>query len=141
MTRIKRRAALAALFGFGAAAQTVTQTEKRLHGDCNSNPELCQPGRGYDTLKLYAPAIGQTPYLTVQENGNAFLGKSKPKNNECPVCGTMAEPDKRAPIGYEHGRGYPDGTISLGTPIYDTKPQMNCTRCKNCNCAFWQDLV
>jgi hypothetical protein len=48
-----------------------------------------------------------------------WFSEGNPLNNQCPVCGTMAEPYH--PLS---------GTLHSGSVP---------TRCKRCNCAFWQD--
>lgn len=58
-------------------------------------------------------------------------------NNQCPVCGEMAEKYPRkgayvADCGFYQG-GPPTGSGCAGTS--------NLTRCKRCNAAFWQDAV
>lgn len=61
------------------------------------------------------------------------LGCIEPKPNQCPVCGTMAEPYKReldcVGMDVEKGRYVP---LPCG-------PADRVTRCKRCNAAFWQD--
>ena len=53
------------------------------------------------------------------------------KNNQCPVCGTMAKPYKFN--GVDCG-----GAIGkLG--INDSCSAINLTRCARCNNAFWQE--
>ena len=57
-------------------------------------------------------------------------------NNQCPVCGTMAEPYKPdTRFCGDYFSGQPQAT--LGLP--GCEPKMSITRCKRCNCAFWQD--
>ncbi len=61
------------------------------------------------------------------------LEPHKPVNNECPVCGTIAEPIKKLPK-----------CASLMDDVRNCDlfdHVVNCTRCKNCNAAFWQDAV
>lgn len=74
------------------------------------------------------------------------LGASrKPINNQCPVCGTMAE-------AYNRPRGTlmvpcdppaPEGSnIACTSPVSSGEPYgavVNLVRCKCCNVAFWQD--
>jgi hypothetical protein len=50
------------------------------------------------------------------------------KNNQCPVCGTMAEPYRRDG----------DGNVISGW-VGSIALSINLTRCKRCNAAFWQD--
>ena len=45
--------------------------------------------------------------------------RPKPKNGQCPVCGTLAEKYDRWDIGM--------------------MPQYQLVRCTHCNAAFWQD--
>ena len=67
----------------------------------------------------------------------------KAKNNQCPVCGTMAIPYKRnPPCGTYYDKGvlhsYNQG-VYCG-PEYTAKTEAsNLVRCKRCNAAFWQD--
>ena len=49
--------------------------------------------------------------------------KPKPLNNQCPVCGKMADP-------YDSYARVPGQDIKLASRI---------TRCSHCNAAFWQD--
>lgn len=53
------------------------------------------------------------------------------QNNECPICGTMADPFKR-PLGV---------VFQAGAAVFDAPygPTQNIARCRQCNCAFWQD--
>ena len=99
---------LAALFGFGASAQIV-QTE----GTTESK-----------ILKWYLSSGNSNVALYVGADNNAFLGKSKPKNNQCPVCGTMAEPVMKERLSSSEATVY---------------KWVNCIRCEHCNTAFWQD--
>ena len=62
----------------------------------------------------------------------------RPLPNQCPVCGTMAEPYKGEPVTYvikcTHGLS-PTCTFE---PVYiASDPRI--VRCAHCNAAFWQD--
>ncbi|MDE2022466.1 MAG: hypothetical protein KGI71_06160 [Patescibacteria group bacterium] len=73
--------------------------------------------------------LGRQLTIDLQADGVAL-------NNQCPVCGTMAEPLKRV-IGsysYEPASG---GLIALKPNYVDPGPGI--VRCKRCNAAFWQD--
>lgn len=50
------------------------------------------------------------------------------KNNECPVCGAMAEPFRQN-----------EAVRNVRFNPMDGSPILSLTRCKNCNAAFWQD--
>lgn len=87
---------LAALFGFGAAAQV---------------PQSSEMAAGMGTA----------------------WDKRKPKNNECPVCGTMAEPFHKP----RYWDNYPSGFVETGAD--GRSRPVDVTRCKHCNAAFWRD--
>lgn len=63
---------------------------------------------------------------------------ANPKNNQCPVCGTMADaykPDTR------FCGDYLGGQPATGMGLMGCEPMASITRCKRCNAAFWQDAV
>jgi len=69
--------------------------------------------------------------------------KNKPAlNNQCPVCGTMAEPYHR-PTGGVHivpcGPGVIGSNVVCAEPGEPYGPTEIIVRCKHCNAAFWQD--
>lgn len=92
---MKRRSLWAALFGGTAAAQIA---------DVQIDPK---------------------PRLMVQSREIHWFHDGKPLNNQCPVCGTMAEPYRPAKLNA-------DGTSALFL-------LERIARCKLCNSAFWQD--
>jgi hypothetical protein len=67
-----------------------------------------------------------------------WFSDGKPLNGQCPVCGTMADPAKLAPGEMRWTCEGQTGKSSICSP-YLTMPVQNLTRCKRCNCAFWQD--
>jgi hypothetical protein len=105
---MKRLAFLASLFGFGVAA-------KAQHPVGVDEPNTSKPA---DSKFLWPWVI------------------RKPENNQCPVCGTMAEPyrtltevcNKRTATAW-----FPEWPtcVELGDP--------RLTRCSRCNAAFFQD--
>jgi hypothetical protein len=120
---VKRLAFLYTMFGFGAAAQYNDKMPSKLTGytsyPTSPNVESCW-------------SIG----------GN----RCNPANNECPACGTMAEPYKR-PV---HLKGEmmptvcgPDGNCYLSIRYYDKDTPYgdtySITRCKKCNNCFYRD--
>jgi hypothetical protein len=88
--------------------------------------------------------------LRLGSGGNALLAKdAPPEPNECPVCGTIADPYVRQTevLAYKNFPCTPvpsDGTNALAvcrTPSETVRvgPMERVTRCKRCNAAFWQD--
>lgn len=64
------------------------------------------------------------------------LGMKKPLNNQCPVCGTMAQPyhpDIRYCGDYNIGQQ----PTALG--MAGCEPKSIMCRCLRCNASFWQD--
>jgi hypothetical protein len=73
-----------------------------------------------------------------------WLATGKVLNNQCPVCGTMAEPfeTKRIIWSYIVKPCVPpekDSHIACTEANYGPDPGANLIRCKRCNAAFWQD--
>jgi hypothetical protein len=77
-------------------------------------------------------------------------GKRKPRNNECPECGTMAAPYVRQTQSeWAHqnnvtcmsppSSGGSTLSVCIGPSNEKFGPVQNLTRCMNCNAAFWQD--
>lgn len=92
------RAAFLAFFGLGAAGQSLP--------DPRTLPLYMAPNNVSPTCgEVRAPACGAPVH--------------KPRNGECPVCGTMAKPYVRMDIGME--------------------PVQRTVRCAHCSAAFWQD--
>lgn len=63
-----------------------------------------------------------------------------PRNNQCPVCKTMADSMKRQ-YGYKSTACNQPVDPSLICVISKEEygPTERLARCKNCNAAFWQD--
>ena len=61
-------------------------------------------------------------------------------NNQCPVCGEMAEPLKPHKMGVTQCKPVP-GTENALTcePLMQDPDSPQLTRCKRCNAAFWRD--
>lgn len=75
-------------------------------------------------------AVWYPPQWTMEVSPEA----GKPKNNRCPVCGTMAPPRKIL-----KAQCNPAGA-TVGIPEWPSCGEgQNLTRCKRCNAAFWQD--
>jgi hypothetical protein len=80
-----------------------------------------------------------------------WFSEGNPLNNQCPVCGTMAEPYhptelKRVFIPCPKTALYFDKTGSGLCEDWKLFPvegsvagMQRLNRCKRCNCAFWQD--
>jgi len=79
-------------------------------------PTLAQEQSKYLQTTTSFEQVYSPPQWAIPLDKNA----RSPKNNQCPVCGTMADPYVR-----------PSGT-SLGITF-------NLIRCKRCNAAFFQD--
>jgi hypothetical protein len=87
-------------------------------------------------------------YITrMDPHGNTFIGKATPTPNQCPVCGTMAEPYVR-PTESEYfdtdtciaDQGNPSFAVCRQpSKMRRVGPDERVTRCKRCNAAFWQD--
>lgn len=62
----------------------------------------------------------------------------KPKNNECPVCGTMA-PVSKMEVHFENCESAWQNRKNMVhcRPVFE--PGWNFIRCAFCNCAFYQD--
>jgi hypothetical protein len=65
----------------------------------------------------------------------------KPRNGQCPACGTQAKPWKRPTRTVRDGMkpGPGDGTVYLLTHEEPVGPTQNLERCAKCSAAFWQD--
>jgi uncharacterized protein with PIN domain len=105
---MKRCQFLLAFLGFGAA---VRGQEAPIKAECLATTS--------DRKRLIGPCASN------------FLFKGRvAQNNQCPVCGTMAEP-------YTHFR-----SIQNATPEHAAYGESaHLTRCWTCNAAFWQDSV
>lgn len=64
----------------------------------------------------------------------------KPKNGECPVCGTMADPFTAIRVSRMKQCDPPrmDGLICV-EPGDAMESTTRLKRCRTCNAAFWQD--
>jgi hypothetical protein len=97
---------------------------------------------------LGGQAQGQEPIGVGCGSPHPFLGcVEKPKPNQCPVCGTMAEPYVR-PTESEYfdtdtciaDQGNPSFAVCRQpSKMRRVGPDERVTRCKRCNAAFWQD--
>ena len=115
----RRRGFFAPLLGLSIGAMARGQSTI-ISGECSDHPERCIPA-----------VIGRpTDY------------NRKPANNECPVCGTVAETYKRAAVvtttdcDSVPGSQFVVKCKIIETPIGEPS---QITRCKNCNAAFFQD--
>lgn len=109
--------------------------------------------RRYWWMAMFAPqAVAQQVKACVSKPAT----RCKPANNECPVCGTMAEEytrqmqeDVGQDIDYEAEKKWdaenPGKTKAwmFVRPArkYPVGPRERLTRCKHCNAAFWQDAM
>ncbi len=79
-------------------------------------------------------------------------GLRPPRNNQCPVCGTLAPEYKRAvekELGFMQNCKPNPSTDPKNASTWwvacdpphevPVGPSANLTRCKTCNAAFWQD--
>lgn len=67
-------------------------------------------------------------------NGDGTFSSCKPKNGQCPQCGTMAPAWRNPPICM----GMPDGLRGEYKPV-PCGPNEKVVRCAWCSNAFWQD--
>lgn len=68
-----------------------------------------------------------------------FSGKAM--NNQCPICGSMAPPVYKW-RDYSATRKNCTPVLDQAVVICDAPPLLESeqlTRCRRCNCAFWQD--
>jgi len=120
---MKRFSFLAVLFGFCAAAQDHRWS---FQTDQNGNIE---------TRLVSGPA---RPRLA---RGKLRWFSGAPLNNQCPICGTMAEPYRPQPSRYcaDSAVMQLDGTLVSGCEFEAKMSGRNLARCRHCNAAFWQD--
>jgi hypothetical protein len=105
---------------------------------CRDFEALFKPGE--PTGKVTAPqgdteGVGRAPaqYSLAYRLEPAV---AKPLNNQCPICGEMAEPYKPdTRFCGDYSSGQPRSAMGLS----GCEPTMTITRCKRCNAAFWQD--
>jgi len=84
---------------------------------------------------------GTTSYVTPNPDMRCWAQYKKAEpalNNQCPVCGTMAEPLKKYKLGVKNCKPVGDGYTLSCEDIWAT-PDPQVVRCKLCNAAFWQD--
>ena len=62
-------------------------------------------------------------------------------NNQCPVCGTMAEPYVMANAGHLIPCSHPKPGQACVAPVPGTVPAARTVRCKRCNVRFDQDGI
>lgn len=72
--------------------------------------------------------VDDTGQISIEGRGLDWINKGMPTNNQCPLCGTMAETYVNPPLCY-------NGTDTLAP----CAPKERVTRCKACNNAFFQD--
>lgn len=145
MTPIRRRAILAAVVG--AFAQLAEAQQKKdgagtyFHVD-DGLPVLAalelNIQRVDGMMAIRVKAAGETAEITPAELMEA-LRPRKPKNNECPVCGTTAERVTRQVIAQTNCRAVPGSKYIVACDPVLGGPDQNLIRCKNCNAAFWRD--
>lgn len=91
---------------------------------------LAQPPRSSEELTFEGGIV------TGETKGFKAWWNRKPENGECPVCGTMAQPMKKAHV------------VRKGVCVNDKYKEVDCMeawidsrmwRCKRCNCMFGQD--
>jgi hypothetical protein len=62
-------------------------------------------------------------------------------NNQCPVCGTMAEPYVMQNVGHLIPCSHPKPGQSCVAPVRGNAPESRTVRCQRCNARFDQDGV
>ncbi len=97
----------------------------------------------------FAVQSGGKLFGWVENTDNAFLGKGKPENGRCPVCGTQHEHYYREDWAANMNKSFQcAGSFSVnGTTLSDCRqaipsqaPPDRIVRCKRCNTAFYQDV-
>lgn len=78
----------------------------------------------------------QTPLGTNSEGWLKPWQQYKPKNNQCPVCGTMSTPFNRRKR-LEELKADPLCNCNQMKP--EELPESRMVRCRQCSAAFWQD--
>ena len=133
------------LFSGVASAQVVKQVptveERR-----KLNESFVNSGSTQQELMEHQWAKDEARDLAIKDSSGAVtangcaphpvFGCGKAKPDQCPVCGTMAEPYKRVS---EFGYTRKDGRFVPG--YYPDGPDERTTRCKRCNSAFYQDAI
>lgn len=90
-----------------------------------------------------AVASGQVMQPAIVSDGDLIVRKVKPKNGECPVCGTVADKyPARQELKNCHGPSdilptSGDSNVLVCDPVYISGERV--VRCAFCNCAFFQD--
>ena len=126
---MKRLSFLAAIFGFGAAAKAQSKAKGNFI-----------PSRTY--VSQGGTFSGAPDVWTQDDQGNVFIGKGKPLNNQCPTCGAMAESYIRSQhYSLENCAPEKSDDASVAcevrqVPVGDTQ---RLARCASCNAAFFQD--
>ncbi len=101
-------------------------------------------------------AAGQPDRMAIRQPQNGDLYRYRAgvlslveygKPNQCPVCATIAEPYKRPKL-VQYSPAKPCGTdrkfsseLCVQEIFSYDGPEERVTRCKRCNCAFFQDAV
>ena len=86
----------------------------------------------------------QVPFGASRSCTGPAWPERKPVNNQCPVCGTMAEAYKRrrGTLMVPCDPPAPEGSfIACAAPGEPYGAKVNLVRCNRCNAAFWQDGV
>ena len=112
MTRARFFAALAGVCGV-AKAQTV--------GGAVGSSDICWP---------------RIPFNPHAKNGIKMCADV---NNQCPVCGEMAEPLTPIKSGLQNCRGTGDGYTAVCEDVFVNPDSPQLTRCKRCSAAFFRD--
>jgi hypothetical protein len=90
-------------------------------------------------LGLISGAVAKAQVMrpAILTDGDLVVRQVKPKNNECPVCGTLADKyQARQGLGDCRGSGNGVGDVACAAVyIYGERV----VRCTFCNCAFFQD--
>lgn len=93
---------------------------------------------------LGVKSSAEVGYGTRVPGTRMYLQRVKPKNNECPVCGTMATPFTREKWAKDVNSRYacagtPAGSSMCSQATPEDAPKSNLIRCAYCSAAFWQD--
>src|ERR1035438_58929 len=123
---LKRRGWLVGLLGIFGIAKAQTNTHTSITLTCSPEEmEWCKQMLGEQKAKEVAiDALKSLPAWHI----------GKPRNNQCPVCGTMAPNLGHDSAIDEIFKRRPDLASR-----YVGRKQANTARCYRCNAAFWQD--
>lgn len=98
-------------------------------------------GRAQQWKQCTTGLTGTTGYITPIRCMEPHEHQEPPLNNQCPVCGAMAEPRSFWEGGMRTKQCNPPSAdpyiVCADQTYYDPGPAI--TRCKHCNAAFWQD--